>query len=1774
MKTLIAAAMFMVGLAASGQQTWYVSTSRVDVGAGAKAAPFRTIQAGIDAAAAGDEVVVLPGVYTGEGNRNLDFDGKAITVRSQYPSDPDCVAATVIDAQGRGIVARFVNDETSETIFEGFTLRAGDVSAGVRGVPGFFEFSQAARPTTRHISVEAGEAPADFAEAFSEAVAGSGPDVSGSPSRIWDSLNPFHQPANTTDFYGSGDVNRDGQLTSADSLMVQQMSMGLMDATAPADVYPDGFVNDADVQALENAIAGSTTPSSWWNNLTDRAQRNFWLTTILSRDKTDQHPYLNGKFVCLQFAVQTHFNVAHYRDDLYHSYYTGGQTAFNVPMYVVSITASQFGHAINATLVGDDPLNFEDWRFTEPQNDMTVSPGVGLMPYNSTVSISKLNPVMYGGGGYSGGRLITFKIDGSGNWTLDTYDPSLVLTRPSIPSTPVNNSIDKWNPHVIPAGSGMIAFDRYRDDLSRVTDIHLVDLPFSESSIAEPLTLSPYYSRIQDVCRAPDGSVYLLWTGKPGYDNGLFVGRLDPATRQLVDVERVTSGLWKIPVARLAITATGAKHVFWACCYDSSLGAGVQWTKRSASGWTPLENLTPDLSYMPQNDSLKYSFDVAVNSDDEVILVWDHWYAASLEQGIRWRKYDGAWSAGDIVESTSSCLHMSAVSDAQGITHLVYEKDGSIYHRSLSGSSWSAASEIDDCSTSDCSFPRVAAGRDGEIRVAWMKNGNVAHKKYENALWGTAEELQPIGGTTAYYPEVEVLNNGTVAIAWSARSDSLSTIQVETIAPPDSDGDGMPDAWELQYGLNPNNASDAGADADSDGMTNLEEFQAGTVPDDSDSDNDLIPDGWEVANGLNPLNASDAVSDPDTDGLTNLEEYQRGTDPNNGDTDNDGMPDGWEVDNSLDPNDASDASGNPDGDAYTNLEEYQNGTDPNIYDGLDSDYDWMTVAGTFNSWDEAASNMTLVASHMWRFEVDLSDESNVRFKFVAEGNWGFNWGENNQTAFTVPIGGFAEQGYYGDILLDGTLDGRYRFTLNEQTGAYTVEKVAQQDTDGDGMPDSWETANSLDPNDASDASENPDGDLYTNLEEYRNGTDPHVYDRPSSNYDSMTLAGTFNDWDEDLDNMDLVDHYTWQWEGNLINETAVRFKFVANSSWSINWGEANQSDQSVPMSDYAEGGDQGDILVSHTLDGQYRVTFNEDSLLYTVEEITAPDTDGDGMPDDWEDLYGLDKTDSSDASNDEDADGLTNLQEYEASTNPLRCDTDFDGILDGEDDDPTNSAFTQVRLSPDLMGSIANSVSGQPSFSWRPGSCYWIDYYGHKDKGYVRFDVAGIPDGAAIQNVVLLYQMTAQQNQKPLTRIVGLDDLDPSTGGGAEAVFSAVATNTALQIPFTNEFPLAGEEKAIGFDQAVADNLKSRLTSDSWALGFGYENSPGDPASLLSMTVVVSYATTEYESDYDAITVAGTFNNWDQTLSNMQLIADYIWQYDHTFNNEANVRFKFTANGSWSINWGENDQWNFNPPLSGTCEQTGSDILMFSTLNGTYRFTFNERTREFSFQEVGGGAGVDWIGETHHWPGNGNITDQDDFGVYVQSHPIGEGVNAQVDYTTDDGATWLSEPMSVIGQAGANDEWEGILGPFSAGTVVKYQVQVADTEGTVRTDDNDGAFFTAIVNGTGDPLAWIGNAYHWPWNGEIDSWDDVWVNIESYPQGAAISARVHYNIGNGWQVAVMNLGDPVGNNDHWYVTLGVFNSGTHVEYAIEVIDGSGASWWDSDYGNNHHAWVN
>lgn len=114
----------------------------------------------------------------------------------------------------------------------------------------------------------------------------------------------------------------------------------------------------------------------------------------------------------------------------------------------------------------------------------------------------------------------------------------------------------------------------------------------------------------------------------------------------------------------------------------------------------------------------------------------------------------------------------------------------------------------------------------------------------------------------------------------------------------DSDGDGIPDWWEVLYALNPN-VNDSAEDADRDGLSNLEEFSSGSNPivqdrpsvvgvssvflvdtggRSFDTDSDGLPDWWEKLYFSDPRVAN-PLADDDGDGQSNAAEFAAGSNP-------------------------------------------------------------------------------------------------------------------------------------------------------------------------------------------------------------------------------------------------------------------------------------------------------------------------------------------------------------------------------------------------------------------------------------------------------------------------------------------------------------------------------------------------------------------------------------------------------------------------------------------------------------------------------------------------------------------------------------------------------------------------------------------------------------------------------------------------------------------------------------------------------------------------------
>ncbi len=183
--------------------------------------------------------------------------------------------------------------------------------------------------------------------------------------------------------------------------------------------------------------------------------------------------------------------------------------------------------------------------------------------------------------------------------------------------------------------------------------------------------------------------------------------------------------------------------------------------------------------------------------------------------------------------------------------------------------------------------------------------------------FGLFHEFTPLNcHYTNQYDYIHICDD---AAGLSANATYLSSLGIDSSTDAtnsDSDGDGMPDGWEIEnrrwigstftgsnnWTMDPMDPDDANWDADGDGLSNLCEYQWTLIreagingdlleshfeseteaaqwfksdPNNVDSDGDGLPDGWEARGactwdvtrtGINPLNGSDAFENPDGDG--------------------------------------------------------------------------------------------------------------------------------------------------------------------------------------------------------------------------------------------------------------------------------------------------------------------------------------------------------------------------------------------------------------------------------------------------------------------------------------------------------------------------------------------------------------------------------------------------------------------------------------------------------------------------------------------------------------------------------------------------------------------------------------------------------------------------------------------------------------------------------------------------------------------------------------------
>lgn len=637
-----------------------------------------------------------------------------------------------------------------------------------------------------------------------------------------------------------------------------------------------------------------------------------------------------------------------------------------------------------------------------------------------------------------------------------------------------------------------------------------------------------------------------------------------------------------------------------------------------------------------------------------------------------------------------------------------------------------------------------------EFRTWYAGYTNLMHEWYTNA-YGAA------GFDTWYSIYVQTLVGERRNLFRSLQPGAGNTTNRMGLVPtnPDTDSDGMTDGWELANRLRPENAADALEDPDHDRLANVQEFRLGTDPRNPDSDRDGNSDGWEARNCWPPDSAQNipAAADSDRDGLADAQELTRfGTNPRN----------------ALDPLQVNGTA------------QYQGGADGSrdrpfrtIQEALDAAPAGSVIVVRNGQYSLAGNHSISTRGKALRL---LAESSAVVIDTQA---WGpafvFNHGEKTNTVIQgFSIRTWADAGDFSGVIcaaasptiVDCLIRDCGAYGIQCATGAAPVVvqtrifdcaggilcedsspridrcQIATNQVaglDGGGICLKGRSApqilNSLI---AKNRAGRDGGGLYVDVDAAPLVLNCTIADNHSvRNGGGIASRGTF-----EIRNSILWGNTKGGQGDGIYRYTGTGAVRAWNSDVQGNWpgvGMLNTNPLFAAVGDYrlrsgspcidkgiVENGDGSALALSDWQvavprvlhgDGNTNTAAACDMGAYEFVDA-AVDTDADGMPDQWEIDHGLNAA-RADAEWDEDADGLSNLQEYQrGAADPFNPDTDRDGARDYAEwiagTDPRSAADA---LAVELVAAVSNqwkmtwnSVSGRlysvqvapdPQAGWR-----------------------------------------------------------------------------------------------------------------------------------------------------------------------------------------------------------------------------------------------------------------------------------------------------------------------------------------------------------------------------------------------------------------------------------------------------------------------------------------
>jgi len=373
-----------------------------------------------------------------------------------------------------------------------------------------------------------------------------------------------------------------------------------------------------------------------------------------------------------------------------------------------------------------------------------------------------------------------------------------------------------------------------------------------------------------------------------------------------------------------------------------------------------------------------------------------------------------------------------------------------------------------------------------------VKRGNTVQLSVSAVFADASEEDRTTSFTGTIYsvsePGIVLVDAGGLVTGLSVGAtqiqvtlrEGLATAITVSVFLDDADGDGMSDEFEDQNGLDRNDPTDADEDLDGDGRSNLEEFEQGTNPNDAELDTSCT---------ATSVNRTVRVDENGNFALPNVP-VQPGFFRVRVNCLRSGITIGGQSEFfTLKAN------------GVTQIGALKLGVEDPVP---------VLITVTSSSSSLASKNETLQLTAT----ATLPDSST---KDVTPKTEGTLWVSSNPGVASVGPDGLVTANSRGRAIIQARNEG--------VVASFALDILIPNDADGDGLPDDYEQANGLNPNDAADAGQDADGDGLTSFQEFELGSDPNTADSDGdgiSDGDEVNTFGT-DPLDSDSDDDGLID---------------------------------------------------------------------------------------------------------------------------------------------------------------------------------------------------------------------------------------------------------------------------------------------------------------------------------------------------------------------------------------------------------------------------------------------------------------------------------------------------------------------------------------------------------------------------------------------------------------------------------------------------------------------------